>query len=163
MRDLDAHLGAALREALASGDGPQIAGVLDAMKGEPVEPDPVGDWSCRWIKMGNGVPVVVYAAFRCRIGVAEGDWRIEKLTGSQRFEGTLEEQGGKVVFTGVGFVNGEPGADYAGLPPDDQTPVEPNQTVAMAGIFEQTGPNAARLMLPDPILESRFDIIHLTR
>ena len=53
--------------------------------------------------------------------------------------------------------------DYAGLPPDDQSPVEPGQTHAQVGHFEQVSPDHARLMLPDPILESRFDILWLTR
>ena len=47
--------------------------------------------------------------------------------------------------------------------PDDQTPQEPGQTHAQVGIFEQAGPNQARLLLPAPLLESDFDILWLTR
>ena len=83
-----------------------------------------------------------------------------KLSGSQRLQGTIDAAG---IYVGVGFVDGGPAASYADLPPDDQAPVEPGQTHAQVGRFEQTGPDRARLLLPSPLFESEFDILVLAR
>ncbi len=164
LADLDALLGSTLRGAFAAGAPGDIAVLVEALEGEAGAPEGLeGDWRCRWLKMGDLVPLVVYPDFACRIEDMQSGWRIEKVTGSQRFWGTLEEDEGGIVFTGVAYTSDGPATDYAGLPPDSQEPVEPGQTVAMVGLFEQTGPRRARLLLPDPILESRFDIIQLTR
>ena len=159
----DSHLGAALAEALNGGAAGDVQLLGQAMAGEPGPMAPEGDWSCRTIKMGELSALVVYSPFRCRI-TAEGDgWRLEKLTGSQRTAGHIAGGDAPGLYLGVGYVEGGPAVDYAGLPPDDQTPVEPGQTHAQVGRFEQVSPGQARLMLPDPILESRFDILWLTR
>ena len=164
LADLDALLGSTLRDAFASGTPGDTAILVEALKGEAGAPEGLeGDWRCRWLKMGDLVPLVVYPDFACRMEETPSGWRIEKVTGSQRFTGTLEEQEGGIVFTGVAYTSGGPATDYARLPRDSQEPVEPGQTVAMVGLFEQVGPRRARLLLPDPILESRFDIIQLTR
>ncbi|EPX87510.1 hypothetical protein ruthe_00581 [Rubellimicrobium thermophilum DSM 16684] len=160
----DAALGRALAGALAEGAPGDVALLVEAMRGAPGPLDPAGDWSCRVLKLGGLLPLTVYAPFRCRIAPAgEGVWHLEKLSGSQRLSGTIAAADGPALYTGVGFVEGGPATDYAGLPPDDQEPVEPGQTHAQVGFFEQVSPRSARLLLPSPILESRFDILWLTR
>ncbi|SHI80026.1 DUF4893 domain-containing protein [Wenxinia saemankumensis] len=159
----ETSLGAALHGALAAGAPADVELLVESLSGVPGEIAPEGDWSCRTIKMGELSDLVVYAPFACRITAGEGGWRLEKLTGSQRMGGTIHAGEVPALYTGTAWVDGGPATDYAGLPPEDQTPVEPGQTVAQVGWFEQAGPGQARLLLPDPILESRFDILWLTR
>ncbi len=165
LMQLDAHLGAALRVALAKGAATDIALVERTMRGV-AQPgaDPAGNWNCRVIKLGGLSDLVAYPNFSCRITAGDdGQWRIEKLTGSQLFRGTLTRTDEGLLYRGVGFVGDSPARLYDKMPPEDQTPLEPNQTTAEVGYFEQTGPNSARLLLPDPILESRFDLFYFTR
>jgi hypothetical protein len=164
LESADAALGRALAGALAEGAPADVAVLAEAMRGAPGPLDPAGDWSCRVLKLGGLLPLTVYAPFRCRIAAeGEGLWRLDKITGSQRLSGTIAAADGPALYTGVGFVEGGPATDYAGLPADDQEPVEPGQTHAQVGFFEQPSPRSARLMLPSPILESHFDILWLTR
>ncbi len=160
----DALLGASLRWAFASGAPGDVAVLVEALSGAEEGFAPEGDWNCRTMKLGGNLPLVVYGNFRCRITADGPDrWRLEKLTGSQFTAGTLTLREDGILYLGTGYVEGGPATDYAGLPPGDQTPVEPGQTTADVGWFEQMGPNRARLLLPDPILESDFDILYLTR
>lgn len=160
----DATLGRALKGALAEGTKADIGVLSAALAGRPVPLAPAGDWACRTMKLGGLLALTVYGNFRCRITAQpDGTWRLEKLTGSQRLVGRLTPQEGGALYVGVGFVDGGPAVNYADLPPRDQTPVEPGQTIAQVGVFEQMGPDRARLLLPKPLLESEFDILYLTR
>ncbi|MFQ6550017.1 DUF4893 domain-containing protein [Aestuariibius sp. 2305UL40-4] len=160
----DANLGAALRIAFAAGAAQDTALLTEALSGLPNQIAPEGDWNCRILKLGGLLSLTTYPNFRCRFTrTGPNAWRIEKLTGSQRFVGDVHGGDGEAIFLGVGHVGDAPATDYAGLPPGDQTPVEPNQTTAEIGVFEQMGPTRARLLLPDPILESDFDIVYFTR
>lgn len=161
---IDESFGIAMREALATGSAKDAAILALALSGRPGEIAPEGEWACRTIKLGGQPALTVYGNFRCRITPEEdGGWRIVKETGSQLFDGMFWPEDAGAVFLGVAYVAGGPATDYAGLPPMDQTPVEPGQTVAQVGVFEQMGPDRARLLLPAPILESLFDIIYFTR
>jgi hypothetical protein len=159
----DAAFGQAMRAALADGATGDVDVLVAALAGIPGPLAPEGAWSCRTIKLGGAPALTVYGAFRCRIEAADGGWRIVKDTGSQRLEGMIHPGERGALYLGVGFVDGGPATDYAGLPAKDQTPVEPGQTVAQVGIFEQVTATRARLLLPSPLLESRFDILSLTR
>jgi hypothetical protein len=161
---LDATLGRALKGAFAEGPREGLAVLTAALAGAPGPLDPGGDWQCRTLKLGGFLPLVAYGNFACRITPdGAGGWVLEKTTGSQRQMGTLTPQEGGALYTGVGYVSGGPAVRYDALPPDDQTPVEPGQTIAQVGLFEQMSPNRARLLLPLPLLESDFDILYLTR
>ena len=160
----DDILGEAVIGALAAGPDADLEVMIGALRGPAVIADPGGDWACRTIKIGGMAPLTAYGNFRCRITeIAPGVWQLEKLTGSQRMIGTFTQGPDGLVYTGVGFVDGGPSQGYAAFPPDSQEPVYPGQTVPQVGYFEQMGPDRARLMLPDPILESDFDILYLTR
>jgi hypothetical protein len=166
MIHFDESLGQALAQALAQGAPDDVELLVEALTGAPVLIEPEGDWTCRTFKLGGLQPLAAYPPFRCRITqTPEGALLLEKLTGSQRLRGELAvEIGGLVaIYRGVGFVEGGPAVAYDGLDPEDQSPVEPSQTHAQVGRFEQTGPNDARLLLPAPLLESEFDILWLTR
>ena len=160
----DALLGRTLAGALAEGPDADVAVLVEAMDGAAGPLAPAGDWNCRTLKLGGFLPLTAYGNFRCRIIELEpGRWRLEKLTGSQRTEGVIYAVEGVAEYYGVGYVDGGPAVQYEGLPPDDQTPVEPGQTHAQVGFFQQMGPDRARILLPDPILESDYDILYLTR
>lgn len=158
----DAHLGAALYPALTGGARADRAVLVEALSGAagPLTAAP-GDWDCRTLKLGGITDLTVHSRFRCRIARGpKGALTLTKLTGSQRLKGRIRPDG---TFLGVGHVGGAPATDYGGLPRTDQTPVEPNQTTADVGRFEMMSPARARLLLPAPLLESRFDILYLTR
>ena len=160
----DEHFGRAMRQAMAGGTAADVESLRQALSGSATGGiDPAGDWTCRTIKIGGMAPLIVYGPFRCRIGTVEpGIWQIDKVTGSQRLSGRIEATQAGLVYTGVGFVGDAPATDYAGLP-DTPDPVEPNQTYAQVGLLEMTSPDQGRLLLPAPILESRFDVLELTR
>ena len=161
----DATTGTALRAAFAGASPADASLLARALSGQATGAIAAeGDWSCRTLKLGGLLPLTVYPPFKCRITqTAPGVWAIEKLTGSQRLSGTIRERNDGAFYAGVGFVEGGPAATYDQLPPDDQTAVEPGQTHAQVGIFEQAGPNHARLLLPAPLFESELDILWLTR
>ena len=166
LRDLNAAFGLAIREALAGGARDDVLLLAEVLRGAPGAALVAGEWDCRTLKLGGLTALTVYPAFRCRIeGDGAGRWRFEKLTGSQRARGTLTVGDGMAspIYLGVGFAGAAPATGYAGLPPEDQSPVAPNQTHAQVGVLEATAPDRARLLLPSPILESRFDIIALSR
>ena len=163
LRRFEEAAGSAILGALAGGAADDVAVLTDALSGVAQPPAPEGDWACRTIKMGGITDLVVYAPFRCRISrISATEWQFEKLTGSQLTRGTIAFHEGRAVYRGVGYVAGGPAADYADLP-EGTAPVEPGQTVADIAVFEQTGPDRARLLFPFPVLESRFDILYLTR
>ncbi|MEL6586983.1 MAG: DUF4893 domain-containing protein [Pseudomonadota bacterium] len=162
----DAALGDALRQAFNGGDPDTLAILTEALSGPAQTHAPEGEWACRTIKMGNILPIVAYGNFRCRIeALGDGQWRLTKLTGSQRTTGNIQADTpyGGMLYLGVGHVGDVPAVSYADLPRRGQTPVSPNQTHADVGLFEMMGPNRARLLLPLPILESDFNILYFTR
>ena len=160
----DALLGRALAGAFAGASAEEAGVLAEALRGAPGAVDPEGDWACRVIKLGGLLPVSVYPPFRCRIaGAGQGAWRIEKLTGSQRLEGVIRLEEGGAVYLGTGFVDGGPAQPYEAFPADEQVAVEPGQTYPQVGLFEQAGEGQARLWLPQPMFESDFDLLWLTR
>jgi len=115
------------------------------------------------LKMGNLLPLVVYGNFRCEItDLGDGRYYLEKQTGSQRTLGIIESQNGQWFYFGVGFVGDTPAMNYSKFPAAQEW-VDPGQTVPAIGQFVQSGANEARIEFPLPLLESRFDILYLTR
>lgn len=159
----DEAAGDALLQALRDGSAEDLAALRDALDKRPVAPAPAGDWTCRTMKAGGAVALAVYSPFRCRITrISPTEWEFEKLTGSQRSTGTIAFHEGRAIYRGVGYVGDTPASAYADLP-EPQDPVAPNQTHPQIAVFEQVSDSEARLMFPYPILESTFDILHLTR
>lgn len=163
LSQFDLSFGIAIQEALAVAAQEEISILIAALRGKSGPIAPEGDWLCRTIKIGGISPLVTYRPFNCRITMsAPGEYDLEKRTGSQRMLGTLRDNDGYFIYQGVGYVGDAPALQYTDFP-EANAPIQPGQTIPQIGIFIQTGPDQARLMLPDPILESRFDILHLTR
>ena len=159
----DEIAGRALLRAMALGARGDVDMLQEALSGAPLPPLETsleGDWSCRTLKLGELVPLVVYAAFKCRISRDGAQFRLEKLTGSQRSTGTIQMRDGQMIYLGVGTVGDAPAVAYDSLAPDFEGDGEVQPQV---GIVEQPSPNAARILFPAPVTESEFDILSLTR
>ena len=153
----DASMAEALAQARTGGT-PEDVAVLDAaLAGTPLPLaegfDPVGSWKCRTIKVGGGLPLVVYPWFKCRITDDGAGWMLEKLTGSQRTRGmfyTLSAT--RLAYLGGGYVAGEPPRAYGAMPAEDQV-----------AVVERRAENRIILMFPAPHYESKLDVMVLER
>jgi hypothetical protein len=145
---------AALREAEAAPEFPQIAPLIDA----PAQPGNIdqllGNWRCRTIKIGGLLPLTIYSYFDCAILREGNELRLVKTSGSQRFTGTLYASAlpGEFVYVGAANVGAEPPRAYNTNPDDNQI-----------GVLRQLGPDHLLLELPKPIFESNHDWIELVR
>lgn len=164
LAEYDTAAGEALLDAFSDGDSADLSILTEALRGEALPPDQAralmaGDWSCRMIKMGRLLPITVYQPFRCRIG---DDGGFEKLTGSQRTKGQIHSDGNRLIYLGTGFIAGDTPPPYADLPPFPGPDAGP-QRVPEVGVIEMVDSNKGRAMFPDPYLESRFNILVLSR
>lgn len=162
--DLDRSAGLALRQALAGGSQTDVQALTAALADNPLSPEAgaehlQGDWSCQMMKLGKIGPLVVYPPFSCRIGADGG---FEKLTGSQRTAGRIMPWEGQLIYLGTAYIAGDTPPDYADLPDTVDVQADP-QIVPDAGIFEVTGPDRARILFPQPWLESDMNLLSLTR
>ena len=113
---------------------------------------PTGDYQCRTIKLGGLGPLTSYKYFDCRISNDGEQLFIEKLTGSQRFTGTLFYTEDGVSYRGASHYGYEEPREYAGDTDRDQ----------VGCVFEVLGdPTSLILELPQPHFESTHDIIQL--
>ncbi|TDL81794.1 DUF4893 domain-containing protein [Palleronia sediminis] len=159
----DEAAGEGLLAALSGGAQGDLALLTEALSGRAGPPAPSGDWSCRTIRLGGVAPLAVFAPFACRIEITgPTEWRFEKLTGSERSRGVIALTEGRAIYRGAGFTGDAPAGDYADLP-EGLGLSAPGETHRQVAVFEQTGPDAARLMFPFPVPGATFDILYLTR
>ena len=156
-------LGAGLREAFADGARADVDQVVAALSAPSLDTEATlqgikGAWSCRMIKLGKISPIIVYSPFKCRADGTE----FEKLTGSQRTKGTLHHDGDRLVYLGTGFVAGESPVRYEDLPQNADPQAVP-QIMSEVGVVELTAPDRGRILFPNPYLESRMNILVLSR
>ena len=153
----DAVMTEALAEAKAGGT-PEDVKLLEAALSGSALPlaegfDPTGDWRCRTIKLGGGLPLTVYGWFKCRISDDGAGWMLEKLTGSQRTKGMFYTlSANRLAYAGAGFVADEKPRLYG----DD---AKQNQVA----IAERRAENRIILMFPAPQYESKLDLLVLER
>lgn len=112
-----------------------------------------GDYRCRTIKLGGLLPLTAYGFFACR--VSEDGTRIDKLSGSQRFSGTLHASGDAVFYRGALHYGDEKPMAYGKSDERDQ----------VGCLYPVPDDEAARyrLELPSPLFESTHDVIELIR
>ncbi|WOI57386.1 DUF4893 domain-containing protein [Palleronia sp. LCG004] len=157
----DEAAGRAILDALARGDAEDVDALSAALADRPLAPEPAGDWRCRTIKAGGRTGLAVFAQFDCRITlIGPTEWRFEKLTGSERSLGTIAFHEGQAIYRGVGFSGDAPALPYEAF---DTDPNLTSDTIPQIAVFEQTGPDEARLTFPYPNGDSAFDVLHLTR
>lgn len=124
-----------------------------------LQPAP-GNYRCRTIKLGSktegGLAYLAYPFFRCSVELTPGgDLVLTKTTGSQRTRGLLYPDTDNRLF----FVGAQAwGMDETGFPTYGQQP-ERDQV----GVFERIGPERWRLVIPWPRVESKLEILELTK
>jgi hypothetical protein len=148
---------AAVNEARARGAASDVKVLDAALAGKPMPVDgsfdATGKWRCRTMKLGGGLPLVVYPRFRCEISDDGSGWFLKKLSGSQRTQGRFyTESDTRMVYVGAGTVNDDPPRKYG----DD---ANENQVA----VVERLDRNRLVLQFPDPYYESDFDIMVLER
>jgi hypothetical protein len=153
----DSILAEALAEASAGGTTEDLELLNAALAGAPLplaeDFDPTGDWKCRTIKAGGGLPLVVYGWFKCRITDDGAGWMLEKLTGSQRTRGrfyTLSAT--RLAYVGAGHVAGDKARNYGDDPKENQV-----------AIAERRGDDRIVLLFPAPQYESKLDVLVLEK
>ena len=118
----------------------------------PVSEIPMGLYKCRTLKLGGDLPFSAYPYFDCF--VSEMSTQIEKLTGSQRFLGTIHDnEDGAVFYKGaISYQTDDMGFWYGENAERDQ----------VGCIYQIAGKSPRyRLELPLPLYESTFDVIEL--
>ncbi|MBK1795578.1 DUF4893 domain-containing protein [Devosia sp. WQ 349] len=143
-----------LTEAMASVTKAESKILTDVVgaKTVPFTEIPMGFYQCRVIKLGGIMPVSIYPYFECV--VSEMSTAIEKLTGSQRFLGTLHSNdSGSVFYKGALNYQNEPEPIFYG------NDAERDQ-VGCVLLISATSPRY-RMELLLPLYESTFDVIEL--
>lgn len=158
------HFAGALRQAFGGGQPEDIATLVDSLSGPAMPADQAldalqGDWKCQTIKAGETSALVVYDKFDCRFDGTS----FEKTSGSQRTRGTFHLDSERLIYLGTGFVQGSEVPAYADLPADPLNSTGAGQIWSDVAIVEAVSPNQARMIFPDPALESQMNVIYLTR
>lgn len=159
----DQIAGAAFLKAFAKGAEGDLALLQKAMAGQPdiaFVPDLAGPWKCRTFQLGGQAGLAAFSKFDCVISLENGQYRFEKLTGSQRTRGTLGLRDGRALYLGVSFARGEEPPEYTALPPEFRGDYLIQPAV---GVFERVDAKRARILFPAPIDESDFTVLELTR
>jgi len=112
-----------------------------------------GDYQCRTIKMGYGLPLVIYQWFSCEISAIDGGYTLRKLTGSQNFSGTLMPAGSGYAYRGALSFGYE---DHVTVYGED---AERDQVGCLSAVTK--GNKHFMLELPFPKVESFHDVIEL--
>jgi hypothetical protein len=147
----------ALAEGLRGGTAEEIEILTSALAGEKlpvsVDFDPIGNWKCRIIKVGGGLPITPYNWFKCRITDDGAGWFVTKISGSQRLTGRLYTKSDtELVFVGAGHVNNDPPRKYGQDPKEDQV-----------AIVTRRGKDRLVFEFPAPQFESKLDVLVMER
>ncbi|MFD1796319.1 DUF4893 domain-containing protein [Paracoccus aurantiacus] len=164
LNNFSVHFSGALRQAFNSENSDDVAMLVQSLRGPAMPPNEAmdalqGDWKCRTIKAGESSALIVYGNFDCRV---EGN-SFEKTSGSQRTRGTVHEDAGRLIYLGTGFVQGSEVPDYAALAPDPLNAPVIGQVWSDIALVEVVSRDRARMIFPDPALESQMNVIYLTR
>ncbi len=121
---------------------------------------PPGTYRCRAIKLGSngpgGLGYLAYPFFRCTVELTPGgDLILTKVTGSQRTRGLLyPDTDRRLVFIGAEAW----GAQETAFPRYGEQDVRDQ-----VGVFERIGSSRWRLVIPWPKVDSKIEILELTR
>lgn len=161
---LDASRAEALAEAEAGGNAADLRAIRAALAGgrqDISERELAGTWRCRNLKLGGMTPSKVYSWFTCRVRQTRQGLFFEKLGGAWRVAGYLSRYNGQGwVVLGAVTVGNERQKPYSGGTEGVGSPVTSNDAV---GVITKAGRGRARIEFPDPVIESRFDILEMKR
>ena len=147
----------ALSEGLRGGTSEEIDILTKALSGKNLpfseDYDLTGNWKCRVIKVGGGLPITPYGWFKCRISDDGAGWFVEKVSGSQRVSGRLYTKSEtELVFVGAGHVNDDPPRQYRQVAEHDQVAIVTRRAREKL-VFE----------FPEPQFESGLDVLVMER
>lgn len=153
----------ALTDARASG-GQGDARAIDAVMGPQGRGIPasalVGSWRCRELKLGGMSSYMVYSAwFRCSIRAHNGGLMLQKMNGTQRFQGALYPENGSWIYLGASSARGEGWHTYSGNGASLGASVTPDDQI---GVLTGIGDNHLRLEIP-AVQESLLDVVEFRR
>ncbi|TPG18475.1 DUF4893 domain-containing protein [Sphingomonas koreensis] len=146
----------AVRKAGEKAPLDQDATLFDPDRALPTPLPPVGDYRCRWIKLGSASAAVeaytAYPAAPCRVKMVGKVLRLTVLDGPQRPRGLIfDDETARGVFLGTLMLG------------DETRPLDYGRDTKrdMAGYVERIGDARWRLVLPQPHFESLLDVIEL--
>lgn len=120
-----------------------------------------GTWRCRILKLSGLEPIKVYDWFTCRVRENKYGLYFEKITGTERMAGYLDEYSdGRMVFLGALSVKDAPPRPYSGGNPGIGVASSSSDLV---GLVSTLGRGHARIEFPYPAIESDYDVIELRR
>lgn len=161
---LETTAGQALLDAFATGKRGDLDLLQDILAGAPVAPiatSLAGEWTCRTLKLGGGqAGLVAYAPFDCSITPDGAAFTIEKSSGTERLAGRIDLVDGIMVLTATGYVADAAPIPYAAL---TEETAATGSLWPVVGRVEQPAPDRIRILMPQPVLESNFDILDLRR
>lgn len=143
----------------AHGSQADVKMVDGMMAGEAAKLAPAkmaGDWRCRVIKLSQkpDLPIIAYSDFKCRITDDGGGLGLQKLTGSQRTNGTFYDVNeNKLAYVGALSLGDAKRVTRYG---DAQESNEVGYLIPLSA-------KRMRLELPSPMAESHFDVLELRR
>lgn len=122
----------------------------------PSGPIPNGEYRCRVLKLGAKsqglLDFVAYPYFQCRVSGSGSVRSFAKLTGSQRYIGSVYPGDAlRQVFLGTLVLGDEQQAMTYGIDRDRN----------IAGYIELIGPARWRMVMPRPHFESQLDVLDL--
>ena len=148
------------RRGRGQGDASVIGFVMNPQGRSIPEQALVGNWRCRQIKLGGMDSYMVYSAwFTCRIAARNGGLMLQKLNGTQRFQGALYPENGSWVYLGASSARGEGLHTYSGNGASLGARVTPDDQI---GVLTGIGPNHLRLEIP-AVQESLLDVVEFRR
>lgn len=157
LENFDKTRAEALQQGLR-GEAADVDVLTKALDGEKLSLasgyDPTGNWKCRTIKVGGEfLDLTVYGWFKCRISEDSLGWKVEKVSGSQRFTGYLYTKSDtELVFVGAGHVNDDPPRIYGDDPKENQV-----------AIVSRLGKQKLVFEFPAPYYESKLDVVLMER
>lgn len=134
-------------------NAPAVTTVREALGGDtlPFDDgyDPTGDWRCRYVKLGGESGRMVYAWFSCRIFDDGAGWVIQKSGGSQRTMGRLYRlSAARLLYLGALHYSFEEPIWFGDDPSRNQI-----------AVLTRLDDGRMRLEFPEPLFDSRFDIL----
>ena len=160
LRRLPEAWSTALAQARRAGHDADLAALgalADPGAALPHAAPPLGRYRCRTIKLGaqgDLLDYIAYSWFTCEITAGEdGVLRLDKMSGSQRQQGTLyPETDRRLVFLGALALGSTESAAPA---------YSIDRERDVVGVLERVGPERWRLVQPWPRFETNLDLLEL--